>query len=58
MIDVACSFDTRVMDKVQEKIEHYQSSNNLELQKCVCCLDCDSADFGTKGKHLKTSVGR
>ena len=41
MLYCRCAFDTRIVEKQTEKIDHYQdlkggSAKDLELQKCSC----------------------
>ena len=58
IIDVACPFDMRVLEKEQEKIDHYQDLK-IEVQKIWSCrrvsiISIIIRALGTVSKNLKT----
>ena len=58
IIDVACPFDMRVLEKEQEKIDHYQDLK-IEVQKIWSCrrvsiIPIIIGALGTVSKNLKT----
>ena len=58
IIDVACPFDMRVLEKEQEKIDHYQDLK-IEVQKVWSCRRVSVIPIiievlGTVSKNLKT----
>ena len=58
IIDVACPFDMRVLEKKQEKIDHYQDLR-IEVQKIWSCrrvsiIPIVIGALGTVSKNLKT----